>query len=88
MQFPNCPHTLWFRDADVTLANEKTAQQNTDQSEDKITVPDPSYLNTFSKCLFPGDENKWSNKQNVGTTHTATHTNTSFIKYYITFKIL
>ena len=52
------PAVLTHRDADVTLANEKTAKQITDQSEDKITVPDPSYLNTFSKCLFPGDENK------------------------------
>ena len=50
------PAVRTHRDADVTLANEKTAQWNTDQSEDKITVP--SYLNTFSKCLFPGDENK------------------------------
>ena len=50
MQCPSCSHP----DADdmLVIANEKAARDDLDQSE--VAVPDPFYLNTFSKCLFPG----------------------------------
>ena len=38
---------------------------------------DPSYLNTFSKCLFPGDGNKWSKIKII----TATTSTYSFLHY-------
>ena len=50
MQYPSCSHP----DADdmLVIANENAARDDLDQSE--VAVPDPFYLNTFSKCLFPG----------------------------------
>ena len=46
------------------------------------TRTDPSYLNIFSKCLFPGDGNKWSKiKIITATTSTTTTSTYSFLHY-------